>query len=210
MARIGALNTLSVVILGVVGLGFHPAAVVAQARPRITVTVYNRSNMRNPILAAGEGVAQRVLSHAGVESMWVNCPVRNTAVADAECNQPRNPTRLILTVVPRWADRRVDPHSLGLALEVEHGFASYCYVFQERLDDLAAATHVSPALLLGHAMAHEIGHLLKGSGSHSPGGVMSDHWYANELRAAAMDTLNFTADDAALMKTRLAQAEDIK
>jgi hypothetical protein len=209
MARIGALNTLSVVVLGGLGL-FHPAGVMAQDRSKITVTVYNRSNMRTPILEAGERVAQEVLRQAGVESVWVNCPVRNPAAADAACNQPRKPSRLILTVVPHWADRRVDPHSLGLALEVEHGFGSYCYIFQERLDALAAATHVSPALLLGRAMAHEIGHLLKGSSSHSPAGIMSDHWYVNELRAAAMGTLNFTAEDAILMRTRLSRAEDTK
>ena len=62
----------------------------------------------------------------------------------------------------------------------------------------------------GHAMAHEIGHLLKGSNSHSPQGLMSKHWYANELQAAAMGSLNFTAEDASLMRPRLAQAEGRK
>jgi hypothetical protein len=61
--------------------------------------------------------------------------------------------------------------------------------------------------LLGSAMAHEIGHLLKGSNSHSPQGLMSAHWYANELRAAAMGSLDFTADDAVLMRPRLVQTE---
>jgi len=36
---------------------------------------------------------------------------------------------------------------------------------------------------------------------------MSAHWYANELRNAAMGSLNFTADDAGVMRTRLAQTE---
>jgi hypothetical protein len=87
------------------------------------------------------------------------------------------------------------------------GFGSYCYVFQERVDELAAAAHISPGRVLGSAMAHEIGHLLKGSNSHSPQGLMSGHWYTNELRDAAMGSLNFTADDAGVMRTRLAQTE---
>jgi len=115
-----------------------------------------------------------------------------------------------LTIVPHWAGGGLNGDTLGFDLEVEHGFGSYCYVFQERLDVLAAAANIHPARLLGDAMAHEIGHLLKGSNSHSPQGLMSEHWSANELRAVAMASLNFTADDAVLMQTRLAQAEGRK
>lgn len=204
MTRIHELGRVSFLVLGVAGLALHPVGVVAQERPKITVTVYNRSSMRIPTLTAGQSIAQEVLGRAGVDSIWVNCPIRSALEADPKCKQqPLNPTRLVLTVVPHWADRHGDSDTLGLALEVEHGFGSYCYVFQGRLDELAAAMHISSARLLGHAMAHEIGHLLKGSRSHSPRDIMSKHWYADELRAAAMGSLNFTADDAVLMRTRL-------
>ena len=195
------------IAMGAIALVSRPNAVVAQDSPKITVTVYNRSKMRTPTLAAGRSVAQEVLRRAGVESIWVDCPVPSTQEANPACQQPPRPYRLILTIVPHWGNRWLDSDALGVALQVEHGSGSYCYVFQERLDGLAAATHISPARLLGHAMAHEIGHLLKGSNSHSPQGLMSKHWYATELRAAAMGSLNFTADDAILMRTRLAQAE---
>src|SRR5207302_626442 len=138
MARIVSLDIRSVLILWMVGLALLPAGVMAQEKPKITVTIYNRSDMPSPTLMAGEGVAQSVLRQAGVESVWVNCPIRSTAAADVECNQPPNRTKLVLTVVPHWADRRVDPRSLGLAVEVEHGFGSYCYVFQDRLNEVAA------------------------------------------------------------------------
>jgi hypothetical protein len=196
--------------VGAIALVFRPTAAVAQDRPKITVTVYNRSKMRTPTLTAGHSVAQEVLRRAGVESIWVDCPVPSTPEANPACQQPLSPNRLILTIVPHWGNRRLDSNALGVALQVEHGFGSYCYVFQERLDELAAATHISPARLLGHAMAHEIGHLLKGSDSHSPQGLMSEHWHANELQAAAMESLNFTAEDASLMRPRLAQAEGRK
>ena len=193
--------------VGVIVPVLRPAGVAAQERPKITIAVYNRSKMRTSILAAGQSVAQEVLRRASVESIWITCPVPNSPEANPECSQPPNPNRLNLTVVPHWAGRALTSDTLGLALEGEIGFGSYCYVFQERVDELAAAAHISPGRLLGSAMAHEIGHLLKGSNSHSPQGLMSGHWYANELRDAAMGSLNFTADDAVLMRTRLVQTE---
>jgi hypothetical protein len=197
---------ISLLAVGVIASVLRPVEVVAQDRPKITIAVYNRSKMRASILTAGQSVAQEVLLRATVESIWINCPVPNTPEANPECSQPPNPSRLNLTVVPHWAGSVLNSDTLGLALEGE-GFGSYCYVFQERVDELAAAAHISPPRLLGSAMAHEIGHLLKGSNSHSPQGLMSAHWYANELRDAAMGSLNFTADDAVLMRPRLAQAE---
>ena len=192
--------------VGVIVPVLRPAGIAAQERPQITIAVYNRSKMRTSILTAGQSVAEEVLRRVSVESIWINCPVPNTPEANPECSQPPNPSRMNLTVVPHWAGRVLNSDTLGLALEGE-GFGSYCYVFQERVDELAAAAHISPGRLLGSAMAHEIGHLLKGSNSHSPQGLMSAHWYANELRNAAMGSLNFTADDAGVMRTRLAQTE---
>jgi hypothetical protein len=206
MATTSRIVRVSLVVIAVAA-ALRPMGVEAQAKPKITVTVYNRSKLADATLTAGQSVALEVLRRAGVESIWVNCPVRTTPAANRECQQPPNPTKLVLTVVPHWVDNhRFHSHALGFALEVEHGFGAYGYIFQQRLDELAAATHISAARLLGHAMAHEIGHLLKGSNSHSPRGLMSEHWYANDLRDAAIGSLNFTADDEVLIQTRLAQA----
>jgi hypothetical protein len=199
-----------VTVIGVTALVLRPTVVVAQDGPKITITVYNRSKMRASTLAAGQIVARDILLRAALESSWVSCAVGSTPETNPECRLPPSATRLVLTIVPHWAGALRDSDTLGLALEVEHGFGSQCYVFQERLDELAAATHISPARLLGDTIAHEIGHLLKGSKSHSPSGLMMAHWQANELRAAAMGSLNFTADDAALMRIRLAQVESRK
>ena len=44
--------------------------------------------------------------------------------------------------------------------------------------------------VLGHAIAHEIRHLLLGL-AHSPRGLMSAHWPPEELRLASRNQLNF-------------------
>src|SRR5437762_3871076 len=91
--------------VGVIVPILRPAGVAAQERPKITIAVYNRSKMRTSILTAGQNVAQEVLRRAGVESIRINCPVPNAPEANSECSQPPNPSRLNLTIVPRWAGR---------------------------------------------------------------------------------------------------------
>jgi len=44
--------------------------------------------------------------------------------------------------------------------------------------------------VLGHGIAHEIGHLLLGP-ARSPRGLMSAHWTTEELRLASRNQLNF-------------------
>jgi hypothetical protein len=61
----------------------------------------------------------------------------------------------------------------------------------------------SPARLLGTVAAHEIGHLLLGSQSHSAMGVMSAHWGETELRRVSMGGLRFTSEQASSMKERI-------
>jgi len=204
MAGPGAASRRSVVLLGLLGAVLGPGGSLAQDKPTVVVTVYDRSQMRTSTLTGGQSVAQEILRRAGVESVWINCPVPDTPETNPECRRPPGPTRLILTVVPRWAGPGVDSDTLGLALKTADGFGFYCYVFRERLDELSGTLHISPARLLGHAMAHEIGHLLRGSNSHSPQGLMSQHWYVKELQAVTLGSLNFTAEDAALMGDRLA------
>lgn len=51
-------------------------------------------------------------------------------------------------------------------------------------------------------MAHEIGHLLRPYG-HSAAGLMRAEWDEKDLRLAVHAQLNFTAEQAALIRARL-------
>jgi len=50
--------------------------------------------------------------------------------------------------------------------------------------------------LLGHALAHEIGHLLLGPNSHSRTGIMRAHWNHDEIERIARAQLLFTDQQA--------------
>ncbi len=171
----------------------------------IIVRVYNRTNMAPDIVLAGEGVAKDLLAEAGVESVWVNCPLRAAEAHPDGCSEPVSATRLVLAIVKHWKAPVEEPSKLGLAVQDADGRGAYCYVFEEELATLAQRSHIHSARLLGYAAAHELGHLLKGTNSHSSQGLMSARWYEQEVFAVRLKALNFTRSDAVQMRIRLLQ-----
>jgi hypothetical protein len=57
--------------------------------------------------------------------------------------------------------------------------------------------------LLGHAMAHEIGHVLIRTTEHSPDGIMKARWGKADYQRAAMGLLEFTPSQRATIRERL-------
>jgi hypothetical protein len=54
-------------------------------------------------------------------------------------------------------------------------------------------------------IAHEIGHLLLGTNSHSGKGLMSASWDLGDMRAIARGRLNFGSDESAKMRAEVAR-----
>lgn len=72
-------------------------------------------------------------------------------------------------------------------------------VFYRRVEEAAKKARVSNFQILGVAMAHEIGHLLLGSNSHSRIGIMRPHWKREELVPGGA-FLGFTPKEAGVMR----------
>jgi hypothetical protein len=62
---------------------------------------------------------------------------------------------------------------------------------------------VEPGTLLGHAMAHELGHLLLGSNSHSLTGLMCANWLTKDLIHMEQGGLLFSEEQSLKMKAKL-------
>ena len=91
------------------------------------------------------------------------------------------PTRLAVRIVPR--STRPTSEVFGVAFLSDEGTGCYSDVFYDQAMELHADWHVSLSDLLGNVMAHELGHLLLGSNSHSRAGVMRAHWQEEELHS---------------------------
>jgi hypothetical protein len=53
-----------------------------------------------------------------------------------------------------------------------------------------------PDRVLGHAMAHELGHVLLGARAHSEAGLMLPNWDARNLKDMSKGRLHFTKEQA--------------
>jgi hypothetical protein len=73
-------------------------------------------------------------------------------------------------------------------------------VFYDRVEDFAvkhiAYTHADTAQMLGHVIAHEIGHLLLNVQTHSASGIMRGRWDLWDVQNAIYGHLLFTRQQA--------------
>ena len=71
------------------------------------------------------------------------------------------------------------------------GFGYMAYIFYHRVAELCGRQYPK-APVLGHMIAHELGHLLLGLSSHSRAGIMRVPWRSKDLQIACQNGMRFT------------------
>jgi len=173
----------------------------------ITVRVYNYAQVPPNDLARAESEAGSILRRAGVETVWLDCPL---SVAELErypaCNQPAGQTHLSLKIVPRSMAQRygLSSTTMGFALLSSNGNGgSESFVFYGWVERLAELQYAPRHAILAHMMAHEIGHLLLNTNSHFPVGIVRAEWAQEDLQRASREGLQFTAQQAELIRKQV-------
>lgn len=168
-----------------------------QTSPSITVQVYNSASISLQALATAEEEAARIFREAGVAVSWLNCPLTvPEAQANPICIAPCPPSRFAVRIVPEVPTDRANT-SLGVAL-TEGGI--YATIFFPRVVENAKLRIATASQILGHAMAHEIGHLLLGPVPHTLSGIMRGGWAAEDLRSMTMGALRFSPQQSAVIR----------
>ena len=98
---------------------------------------------------------------------------------------------------------RYNPKVVGMAPGTLEFRGRLAYIFYERIRVYSGELGMDTAQMLGHVIAHEIGHLLLPYGAHSVAGIMRAEWDRRQVSDAAMGTLRFTPVQAELIRTRL-------
>ncbi len=200
-------NTLA---LGLV-LTLSPAALArTRSTPRgkgklaITLRVYNYAQVPASELARAESGAASILREAGIETAWLDC-----ALSEAElkmnpvCEPTAGPTELWLKILPESMAHRYgfSNTTMGFALLSSDGRrGSESFVSYRWVERLAEIEFIPRHAILAHAMAHEIGHLLLGTNSHFPVGIMRADWSHEDLQRICREGLQFTSQQAGRMR----------
>lgn len=160
-------------------------------------------------LAAAEHEATKIFRRVGVEVEWLDLTdCREGGRTEPPCHSPLGPGDLVLRILARAPDEDRDPggETFGFALIPLNGSDGVdAAVFYTGVQDLSRTSAASSAQILGFLAAHEIGHLLLGSGAHSSMGIMRSGWTPEELERAARGQLGFTPQQSEKMRAALAR-----
>lgn len=174
----------------------------------ITLRVYDYVHMDRQALVAAEAEATAILGQAALESRWEDCPTSPAEIASYPgCQSNLGADDFVIRVLPKSMG---DPNAkgqdtLGVAYESDGQAAFLCNIFYDRVLNLGQGASATVPVLLGRAIAHELGHLLLGTHSHSTRGIMRAFWSGRDLSLEGRIYMLFTPEQARQMKTRLAE-----
>jgi hypothetical protein len=122
---------------------------------KAVVRTYNYAQAPGEVLVGGERMAAEIFRHAGLELLWIDCPISPDDVAkSAACTTI---TDLTVKILPESMASRFGLPLSNFGVTVQQRAS---FVFYHRVRDLANIKGLSESAMLGSVMAHEFGHLL--------------------------------------------------
>jgi hypothetical protein len=183
----------------IVCLGLLTAASSLQAVAHATrvVRVYDLALGSAARSALVTTTAASILDDAGVELEWLSCG--SHPPANSPCRMPRASGDLVVRIMPEGNVAAADGQfAMGYAVvDAQLGVATMATVFAGRVERLGHQSRSDVDVLLGRAVAHEVGHLLLRSAAHSRFGLMREVWTDAELYRNRPEDWVFTSADRA-------------
>jgi hypothetical protein len=158
---------------------------------QLTVRTYSFAKIEDYTLRRAEKVTSAILQRAGVKIAWIECPRNEAEVAQfPACIPALGPTDLVLKLVARF-----DMKGSGLKKSVFGICLGNSIIIScARLLDLETSSERTSDEIIGLTTAHEIGHALLGSNSHSSRGIMRPHWDSGDLQKEGRHSTFFTEE----------------
>jgi hypothetical protein len=169
------------------------------AGQHMNVTVCNLDGVREPVIARAKAETELVYRSAGITIVWRECDTFPT-VAELE----RDPWFVVRlrTGKPPLTVGQASLDVMGKAFVEEHGGGYMADAYFQAIQATSELHRGDSGVLLGFVMAHELGHLLLGSG-HTPDGVMQGKWGQKQWDALRQRWLRFTEESAARVRRAL-------
>lgn len=182
-------------VFGALGIAAITQPVFAEQLPTLRVLISSAGCVPADILAQAQGETVRIYAAAEVDLVWV-----------APGPVSLEPSAFALATIVRCAtqvERRRQPDRMGVAPTTRQTAGILAYAFYDNIERFAHREAVNAAQILGHVMAHELGHLLLGYGAHSPDGIMRAEWDRRDLTLARAGRLTFTTQQAKAVRTKI-------
>jgi hypothetical protein len=194
------------------------AAGSADTSLTITIQVHNYAEVDRKTLLEAEKIAAGIYRKVGVETRWTHAaPAPKINQENSTGQSSLNLTDIDLNIVPRvMADRlQLSNEIMGLAPGTGPD-RHLVYIFYNRIERVNDAQpfiggiHLPTSQTLGHAIAHEIGHLLLNMEVHSQTGIMRGNWGLEDLRAVACGRLVFTPQQTEVIRAEVVRRVGVR
>ncbi len=183
-------NPTQYVCLNSLALALLCGPVDGHATEQQLVLLYNQAHVPAETLSEGADWASRIMRASGIELNWRDCLA--SPEEGVRCDQSFGPASLTVQVLPSSASC---PHKRGLAWSSvsAHGANQRTLICMARVRDFMAsnAPPFGTGQMLGHVIAHEMGHLLLALVGHTQSGIMVSPWLSVQMGLIARGELRF-------------------
>jgi hypothetical protein len=159
-------------------------------KQRITIHLYNYAKVSAKTLTKAKERTNQLFLYAGLETVWVDHPVLiDNPGTGSSSTDSWGRADFVLRLLSQ-ARKGLRKKAMGEALSLR-----IANVFLNRVEQQTSIGEITTDEVLGHAMAHEIGHLLLGEDSHSKSGIMVAKWLGQDLHRMSKGDLRFTEEE---------------
>ena len=172
---------------------------------RLPLHVYDYAGVAPDVRFAAAEVTRHIYAAIGVDIVWVDRGPLGCLIAfsrEAQADTTRG--NLMVTILPDAMRSREFP-AAAIGGAPERGDVTYA--FFDRISAVAFHRDVRLATLLGHVIAHEVGHVLLREG-HAPQGLMRAEWLDRDLQQAKQGRLLFNARQGLRIRSVLGVVRD--
>src|SRR5262245_23270106 len=143
----------------------------------IHVVVLDEIGIPATRLHQAQEAARRIFERAGITLVW----------RPAQAPPPDSPvfTLVVKIVAKSIGETAKNRNVLGIAPGSKDVRGKRAWLFYHRIHDWSQMLNLDVSQLLGHVMAHEMGHLLLPYGQHAVTGIMKDGWDTQQALLAS-------------------------
>jgi hypothetical protein len=165
-----------------------------EVRPRMNVQVYNWGQIPSKILDQAKEQTVRVFEKSGIDLLWLDMGSAEQMVLQTQAKE----LHVAVVIYERAPYRTRTLNTMGAGIkDIVAG------VFYDRVVSLASDFKTDRSVVLGHVIAHELGHLLRLP--HSATGIMRPRWATNDFWRAATGDLLFSPEESRRIRDELTQ-----
>jgi hypothetical protein len=174
--------------------------------PQIIVRVHNYAHVDAGLLTVAESIATAILREAKVNARWVHCPLsQEDSDRYLKCAADWGTNAFVLNILTPKMIGRIETRAeiLGSAPAPCDEDTTSCPIslFYFRVEERAEQVRIHTGRLLGHVLAHEVGHML--GANHSSKGIMRGEWGRDDLKLMGFSILEFSTDQANQLRAAL-------